>query len=118
MTAGEIIDAVDRTKPNSFGRDEKLAWLDEVEGRVAIEVMLMDPVNVLDLRLTETRTPIVRPPHDRIYPAYLSAQIDFANGDYDRYQATAAMFNSLFGDFMRWFAQTWEPANGYWEGST
>ena len=58
-----------------------------------------------------TRSSQTAPPHDKLYPAYLAAMIDFANGDYDRYQATAAMFNSHFGDYMRWYAQTLRPAD-------
>ena len=38
--------------------------------------------------------------------------IDFANGEYDRYQATAGMFNSHFADFMRWYALNVRPADG------
>ncbi|MFR3291357.1 MAG: hypothetical protein ACLTSG_14585 [Lachnospiraceae bacterium] len=35
-------------------------------------------------------TMLVRPPHDKLHPAYLEARIDFANGEYEKYQNTFA----------------------------
>ena len=58
---------------------------------------------------------LVRPPHDKLYRSYLTAKIDFANGEYDKYANTAMMFNSDFGEFMRWFALTYRPADTHRE---
>ena len=54
-------------------------------------------------------------PHDKIYWAYLTAMIDFANGEYNKYQNTMQMFNSFFGEFMRWFALNYRPADTHEE---
>ena len=54
---------------------------------------------------------MVRPPHDKIYAAYLIAQIDFANGEYDKYQNSFAMFNGFWGEYCRWFARVFRPAD-------
>lgn len=51
-----------------------------------------------------------------IYPAYLEARIDFANGEYERYQNTYQLFNSFFKEFMRWYATNYNPAEAYEEG--
>ena len=34
MTVGEALELTDRRFPNLYSREEKLAWLQEVEGRL------------------------------------------------------------------------------------
>jgi hypothetical protein len=52
-------------------------------------------------------------PHDDLYTWWLQAQVDLANGEYDRAQNTMAVFNNTWGEFVRWFAQRYDPAQGY-----
>ena len=59
---------------------------------------------------------LVRPPHDKLYPAYLEARIDYANGEYEKYQNTSQVFNTFFNEFMRWYAMNYNPAEAYEEG--
>ena len=54
---------------------------------------------------------LVEPPHDKLYWHYLCAMIHFANADYDRYQNTFQLYNDSFGEFMRWFANVYRPAD-------
>lgn len=54
---------------------------------------------------------MVRPPHDKIYAAYLVAQIDFGNGEYNKYQNSLAMFNAYWGEYCRWYSRTFRPAD-------
>lgn len=53
---------------------------------------------------------LVEPPHSKLYAEYLMARIDYANGEYDKYQNSMQMFNAFWGEFMRWFARTYCPA--------
>ena len=112
-TAGEIIAAVDEMKPNAFSTAVKLGWLDELEGRIATDVMLMDVSCVPDLRLSESRTPIVKPPHESLYAKWLAAKIDEGNGDFDRYQNAQIVFDAAWRSFVRFFEETYDPAYGY-----
>lgn len=43
----------------------------------------------------------VPPPYDRVYWLYLTAMLHFADGEYDRYQNSMALFNSAYGDYIR-----------------
>ena len=113
MTARQIIDYVDEIKPNAFSDAVKLRWLNTLEGRVATEVMLMPQQQVPELMLRLTDTPMVEPPYDDIYTSWLEAKIDEANGEYNKYANTAAVFNSAWSGFVCWFAQTYDPAQGY-----
>jgi len=55
---------------------------------------------------------LVPSPHSKIYWTYLSAMIDFANGEYDKYNNTLAVFNQFFGEYMRWYSLVYHPADG------
>lgn len=113
MTARQIIDRVNEIKPNAFTDAVKLAWLNELEGRVAAEVLLMPPAEIKGAALTMTSVPLVDPPYDDMYVHWLEARIDESNGEYSKYQNTMQRFNACFSEFVCWFCQTWDPAQGY-----
>ncbi len=54
---------------------------------------------------------LVEPPHSKLYAEYIMARIDYANGEYDKYDNTMQMFNAFWGEFMRWFARVYAPAD-------
>lgn len=117
MTIREIIERVDENKPNAFSQQKKLEWIAELDGKVAANVLLLDIAVIQQLRYRHPddleTTPLVEFPHDGIYELWLDAKIDYANGEYDIYQNSMEMFNAAYGDFVRWFAATYEPAQGY-----
>ena len=107
-----VIAAVDEIKPNAFSDAAKTEWLNECEGLVQTEVMLLDIAECITYDAQTDAELLVRPPHDKLYRAYLIAMIDFANGEYNRYQNTLQMFNAFYGEYMRWYARTYRPADG------
>lgn len=113
MTLKEVIDMVDVIKPNAFDEDTKTVWINEVEGYVQTEVMLLalDDVITYTWDTDKNKELLVRPPHTKIYWTYLCAMIDFANGEYSKYQNTSQMYNEFMGEFTRWFARTYRPAD-------
>lgn len=118
MTVEQVIQMADETKPNAFSNETKTAWLNEVEGMVQTEAFLFAPEEVIQYDYTKDKDKelLVNAPHDKIYVAYLTARIDFANGEYNKYQNTMQMFNSFYGEFMRWYATRYQPADAYKEG--
>jgi len=54
---------------------------------------------------------LVPVPHDKLYRSYLCAMIDYANGEYDKYNNAMAMFNRELSEFTNWYARTYDPAN-------
>lgn len=116
MTVREVIAMVDDVKPNAFETKTKVKWLDALEGTLASEVFLMAPADVEQLRLSLDRLDqelLIGPPYDDIYELWLEAQIDKANGEYNKYQNTMQFYNARRADFVTWFCQTWDPAQGY-----
>lgn len=114
MKLSEVIARVDDIKPNAFTEAAKTMWINECEGLVQTEVMLLcvDDVVQYDYETDAQTELLVKPPHHKIYWTYLSALIDFANGEYNRYQNTMQLFNNYFGEYMRWYALHYRPADG------
>ena len=113
MRIAEVLRLADSVKPNAFSEEAKLSWLNEAEGLVQTEVMLLATDEVIVYRWPEDAETelLVKPPHDKLYTAYLYAMIDFANGEYNKYQNTMQIFNAHFGEFMRYFAERYRPAD-------
>lgn len=116
-TVSSVITRVDDIKPNAFSNETKTQWLNEVEGMVQTEVFLWASEQIItyDYATNADTELLVQPPHDKLYWAYLTAMIDFANGEYSKYQNTMQMFNNSFGEFMRWFANNYRPADTHEE---
>lgn len=120
MTIQELFAYVDNIKPNVFDEQAKIVWLNEIEARVQEEILLRWRGERTLYRWPEDKdaSPILDPPEDAVYRHWLEAQIDYANGEYNKYQATAARFNQAWSDFAARFATRWHPADGYtarWE---
>ena len=113
MTLKETIDFTDSIKPNAFDNNQKTQWLNEVEGRIQTEVFLWGLTNHTTYTYDENKNTelFVKPPYDQIYYEYLCAQIDYANGEYDKYQNTAAVFEADYTAFKVWFIRTYHPAD-------
>lgn len=119
MKIQEVLEWVDEVKPNAFSGKVKTAWVSALEGRIGLEVFLMAPEEVKRLRYSWPEDLdaelLVEPPYDDIYGLWLCAKIDEANGEYDRYQNAARIYNEHYGSFLRWFAQMYDPVQGYRE---
>lgn len=118
MTLREVIERVDEIKPNAFSEDTKTMWVNECEGMVQTEVLLFASEDIVVYNYAEHKDAelLVKPPHDKLYWAYLSAMIDFANGEYNKYQNAMQLFNAHFNEFMGWYARTYRPADAHEEG--
>ncbi len=116
MKVKDAIDYANEMKPNAFSTKTLLGWLNALEGRIAADVFLLSKVEIDQLQLTEEdmgTTLLVDPPHDDIYPLWLQAKIDEANGEYDKYQNSMQIYNEHYGNFVCWFVNQYEPAQGY-----
>ncbi len=115
-TIAKIIERVDDCKPNAFTQKVKLSWIAELDGKMATEVLLLSMADAEQFRYRYPAdmesTPLLDFPYDAIYDAWLSAKIDFANGEYDRYQNSKEFYNASVNDFVRWLARNCDPAQG------
>ena len=113
MTLDQVIQMADSLKPNAFSAGAKTEWVNECEGMVQTQVMLfaIEEVITYDYASDKDKELLVIAPHSKIYWAYVCAMIDFANGEYDKYANSMQMFNAFFGEYMRWFAKVYRPAD-------
>lgn len=113
MTIKEAIDAIDYLKHNAFDEATKCRWLSQCEGRIQTEILLHDTVEVQTYTWPADKDTelLVEPPYDQMYTMYLAAMIDLANGEYDRYANSQAVFNEAWGAFRRWFVAKYRPAD-------
>ena len=81
MTVQEAITYACAVKPNAFDNDTLTRWLNEVEGMVQTQVLLLRVEAVITYTYAQDAdtTMLVRPPHDKLYPAYLEARIDLSS---------------------------------------
>lgn len=104
MTLYELLRYIDGIKPNSFSDDDKTEWLNEIETRIQKDLLGLSPDDLVVYRYPEDRSTklLLDTAHIAVYRHYLAAMIDFANGEYDKYANTMAMFNAAFENFAKW----------------
>lgn len=102
MTVQDCIDYVDSIEPNAYTDAQKTGWLNEAEGKVYTQLFLVQPMEFTPL--TDGDQILTLPaPYDRMYSRYLQAMIHYANGEYDRYANSMALFNEVWAEANRWF---------------
>ena len=99
MTIQDVIDLVDSIEPNAYNNAQKAAWINECEGKVYTHLFLVQPYEYK----TVSQALALPAPYDRMYSRYLQAMIHYADGEYNRYQNSMAMFNEVWGEANRWF---------------
>lgn len=114
MTIREIIALVDGNNPNAFDKKTKAQWIAQLDGKLALDVMLLDISETEQFRYRGAeyldRQPLVGFPHDDIYELWLNVKIHAAQGETERYQNALLLYNAAYKNYVRWFAHTYAPA--------
>lgn len=104
MTIETCMSMVDAMAPGPVASAVKLHFLDEIEGRVRVELHgdAPDTVGIIDAT-TPVTTPLCVPrPYDQLYWLYVAAMLAYTRGDAARYENTAALFNLAFLSYGKW----------------
>lgn len=112
ITLKEALNQADSLVPNAYSQEQKTAWISELEGRIGLNVQLLPREALHRYTYPEDleKELLLEFPHDDLYLAYLRAMIDLNNGEMDRYAVSAQVYNAKYGDYLRWYARTYEPA--------
>lgn len=115
MTIGEALNRIDGLKPNAVTTVDKVKWLSEVDHMVTNEIINTHSTEPEDFTsyttATVTTTPLlVGEPYEDVYLLYMSSKIDLWNGEYGRYNNTAAAFNSLYDEYKAFYNRHNMPA--------
>lgn len=119
MTINEAIAALDADRQNTFSRQEKIAWLSRLDGRVWEEIFATHrdqpaPFAGYSPETDPDRVLLVNAPWDEIYLRYMQAQMDSANGEIARYENSAALFQGAFEAFRNHYNRTHAPKGRSW----
>ena len=115
MTILEAINRVDATKPNSYTQIEKVDWLSTLDGIIKSQIIdtheggenivfeSYDANTLLDTML------LVPAPYDDIYIRWLEARIDYANGEYSKYNNSLTAYNDAYDLYARHYNRKHMP---------
>ena len=114
MTIMEAINLLDAIKPNSYKQTEKIRWLATLDGIVKEEIIDTheggEAVTFEGYTENSLMQELLVPhPYDDIYIKWLEAQIDYANGEYNKYNNSITVYNKAFADFERYYNRMHMP---------
>lgn len=112
----KIIDAItriDNLKHNTYTKGEKIAWLSRVDGSIKRLVIDTHEGGGGEFQgYTEEADDVellVPAPWDELYIHWLEAQIDYQNGEYTKYNNSAARYNEVLQEFSSHYTREHKP---------
>jgi hypothetical protein len=115
MTLIETINKVDTIKPNGYSEQEKIGWLSNLDGIVKKEIIDTHEggENIAftgyDANTSLSTELLIPYPYDDIYIRYLEMQIDYANGEYAKYNNSKLMYNTAYSAYERFYNREHKP---------
>ena len=102
MTIIEAINRIDALKPNNCSQDMKVQWLSQLDGIIKEKIIDTHEgaEEVVFNGYEDTAAELLIPaPYDDMYVKWLEAQIDYANGEYGKYNNSMTMYNSMYTEY-------------------
>lgn len=114
MTATVLFERLRKLKPVPAEIDDTilLDWLNQVEGQILHEIFLLALSEITPYSATPTEALAAPYPYDGIYLLWMEAQVDFSNGEYERYTNTMQRYNVAWNDLARHIAKCIRPVYG------
>jgi hypothetical protein len=114
MTATILFERLRKLKPVPAEIDDTilLDWLNQVEGQILHEIFLLALSEITPYATAPTEALAAPYPYDGIYLLWMEAQVDFANGEYERYTNTMQRYNTAWNDLARHIAKCIRPVYG------
>ena len=111
MTPNKAIEIVDKLKPNPYSEEDKLRWINELDGMVQRLVIQSDNVNQYAYPDDMDKELLIPAPFDDCYTLFLEAKIDYYNREYANYNNSAMMFEAQFSEYKKAYIRE-HPARG------
>ena len=111
----EAIHRLDALKFNTYSQNDKVMWLSKLD--LAVKRLIMDNCegnSAEDFKGYTEDTPLdtellVPAPFDEIYLRWLEAQIDYHNGENDRYNNSISLYNAMFEAYGNYYIKHHQP---------
>ena len=111
----EAITSLDALKFNTYTQTDKVGWLSRLDNMVkkhiidthegAEDVTFTGYDDSTDLQMEL----LVPAPHDEMYLRWMEAQIDYSNGEYDKYNNSIEMYNTSWTGYQNYYNRTHMP---------
>lgn len=109
----EAVSKIDDLKHNTYTHEDKVAWLSRLDHLVRREILEAydgaAPFGGYNTQTDVETELLVPPPYDEVYLRWLEAQIDYANGEYSKYNNSIAMFHAAFQGYRNFYNRTHMP---------
>jgi hypothetical protein len=111
----EAITQIDSLKHNTYSESDKIGWLSRLDAMVKKHVIDTheggEDVNFAGYEDdVNTQTELLVPaPYDEVYLRWMEAQIDYYNGEYERYNNAIDLFNTAFEGYKNYYNRTHMP---------
>ena len=114
MTISECLGRLDALKHNTYTQEEKLAWLSQLDTIIDSQVIRSYDAAAPFFQGYGPDTPmdsvlLASGPFEALYLRFLEAQIDYHNGEYDRYNNAILLFNQAMESFSAHYLRQHKP---------
>lgn len=111
----EAINRLDALKFNTYSQNDKIKWLHVID--MALKSMIFDNCEdspAADFHGYTEDTPLdtellVPAPFDELYLRWMEAQIDYHNGEMDKYNNSISLYNAMYRAFGDYYIQHHKP---------
>ena len=120
MTLDEAIVHLDELKHNTYSQSQKRRWLSDLDGRVHAQILSThqpapEPFSGYDAATPGSRVLLVEAPYEEIYLRYLEMELDYHNGEIEKYNNSSLLFQAAWDAFSRYYHRTHTPAGKSWQ---
>lgn len=115
MTIIEAINRIDSLKHNTYSRSDKVRWLSTLDNMVKKHIIdthegAEDVTFTGYDENTDVQTELLMPaPYDEAYLRWMEAQIDYHNGEYDKYNNATEAFAAFYEGYKNYYNRTHMP---------
>ena len=111
----EAISRLDSQKHNTFSQSDKVEWLSRLDSMVKKHIIDThegaDEVTFTGYDgTTDLQTELLIPePFDEVYLRWMEAQIDYANGEYNKYNQSIQMYMTAYDGYANYYNRNHMP---------
>lgn len=100
MKVSEIIEYVDKVKPNTFDNECKLMWMNEVYDKISIR--LFSHGSNKDHFLSLESDIDIPKAYIGIYYFYLMAMMEYLSGEFEKYTQSSYLYNEAVSEYAKY----------------
>jgi hypothetical protein len=115
----EAINRIDSLKHNTYTQPEKIAWLSTLDAMAKAHVIDTHEggenvaFNGYDQNTDLNTVLLIPAPYEEAYLKWLEAQIDYANGEYGKYNNAIESFNTFWNGYKNYYNRTHMPLRNH-----